>query len=174
MKRIAGVLDGIDYHQFYFVAREDSVEVPQGAAKDEISPHTLLVPTDSGLCVSTGIVMGLIKLTIELLDAPPESIDHRERWEAVSDVSFQASSADARVFLLMGRPNAPFDAVRLTGGPGWYRARGHASGRSLDYDLVVNENPRETHLIQLWRADRFEPARHHRVDNQWADQGPVR
>ena len=170
MQRIDGVLDGIDYHQFYLLANDDP-DIPEGAFEDEISPHTLIVPTGSALCVTTGIAMGVLKLTIELLDSPPQSIDDREPWEAISEVSFEAESQDARVRLLMDWTLAPFDAFRLSQGTGWYRARGHAIGRSLDFDIVVRENPREAHLIQLWRAEGFEPARHHRVDNRWANQG---
>ena len=163
--------DGVNYHQFYLVADDDLDAVPDGAFQDEISPDTLIVPTGSAVCVSTGIVMGVINLTIELLDSPPDSIDDREPWEAVSDVSFEAESADAGVCLLMDGTRAPFVASRLPHGPGWYRTRGHAIRRSLDFDVVVTEDPREAHLIQLWRTDGFEQARHHLVDNQWANQG---
>jgi hypothetical protein len=171
MKQIAGVLDGVDYHQFYLVADDDPDPALEGAFEDEISPHTLVVPTANGVCVSTGIAMGVINLTIELLDAGPESIDDRAPWDAVSDVSFEAGSAQAGVRVLMDATDAPFDNFALPLGPGWYRLRGHASGRSLDFDDVVSEDPRESHLLQLWRSQGFEPAQHHRVDDQWADQG---
>jgi len=167
---IAGVLDGVDYHQFYVVADEDPDRFPEGAFTDAISPHTLIVPTGSAVCVSTGIAMGVINLTIEVLAEEPAAIDDRKPWEALSDVSFEASSAAAGVRLLMGANAAPFDSFDLSFGPGWYRVRGHAIGRSLDFDDVVSENPRETHLLQLWRINGFEPAQHHRVDDQWANQ----
>jgi hypothetical protein len=171
MRLASGFLDGIDYHQFYLVADEDEDVFPEGAFTDEISPHTLVVPTGSALCVSTGIAMGQISLTIEVLDAAPAAMDDREPWQAVSDVSFEATTADARIHLLMDAPAPPFDSLQLAPGAGWYRARAHAVGRSLDFDAVVSENPREKHLLQLWRSAAFEPAQHHRVDNQWADQG---
>jgi hypothetical protein len=41
MQRIDGVLDGIDYHQFYLVTDDDPNAIPDGAFTDEISPHTL-------------------------------------------------------------------------------------------------------------------------------------
>lgn len=68
-------------------------------------------------------------------------------------------------------PEPPFDSFQLATGTGWYRVRAHAVGRSLDFDVVVTENPREEHLLQLWRTDGFAPARHHRIDDQWANQG---
>jgi hypothetical protein len=171
MNRISGVLGGISYHQFCVLATNDPNPMPEAGVADEISPHTLVVPTASGVCVSTGIAMGLIKLTIELLEEEPDAIDDREQWDAVSDVSFQAACAQAHVLVLMDWTPAPFGSFGLPLGPGWYRLRGHASGRSLDFDDVVSENPRESHLLQLWRTERFEPAQHHRVDDRWALQG---
>lgn len=41
-------------------------------------------------------------------------------------------------------------------GPGWYRLRVHAGGRSVAPDLVVDE-PTEEYLIQVWRASPAEP-----------------
>lgn len=171
MNRVAGVLDGVDYHQFYLVADDDPDVWPEGAFEDDISPHTLIVPTGQAVCVSTGIAMGMINLTIELLDRAPMAIDDRQPWEAVTEVSFDAGTAGARLHLLMGAPEPPLDAFDLPHGAGWYRVRGHAVGRSLDFDAVVDTDPRETHLLQLWRTEGFQPAQHHRVDDQWADQG---
>lgn len=170
VQRISAELDGIDYHQFYLVADEDDDVFPEGAFSDEISPHTLIVPTGHAVCVSTGIAMGVINLTIEVLDDAPAAIDDRQSWQAVSDVSFEATSGDARIHILMDATCAPFHFFPLSTGAGWYRVRGHAVGRSLDFDVVVSENPRETHLLQLWRSSAFEEARHHRVDDQWANQ----
>ena len=171
MELVSGELDGIDYHQFYLVADDDEEAFPEGEFTDEISPHTLVVPSGHALCISTGIAIGLINLTIEVLDQAPTSIDHRESWQAVSDVSFEATSDEASIRILMDATPPPFDSFHLSGGEGWYRARAHACCRSLDFDLVVTEHPREKHLLQLWRTAGFEAAAHHRIDDQWADQG---
>lgn len=170
MQRVSGDLNGIDYHQYYLVADEDEDAFPEGAFTDEVSPHTLVVPSGHALCVSTGIAAGLIMLTIEVLDDTPASIDDRETWQAVSDVSFEATSDEASVRILMDETSSPFDHFRLSGGEGWYRARAHAYRRGVDFDAVVTENPREKHLLQLWRSAGFETAKHHRIDDQWANR----
>jgi hypothetical protein len=46
---------------------------------------------------------------------------------------------------------------------------GHAVGRSLDFDGVVRE-PREHHLLQLWRVDQFEDTQVVRADDPWDRQ----
>jgi hypothetical protein len=114
--------------------------------------------------------MGQVNLTIEVLDEAPDRIDDRRQWEAVSEVSFEAISSTARIVVMDEAPEPPFESFLLAPGVGWYRARAHAVGRSLDFDGVVSENPREAHLLQLWRTDGFAPAQHHRIDDQWANQ----
>lgn len=170
MERIDGVLDGVDYHQLYLVADDDLDGFPEGSFEDEIDPHTLAVPMDHSVCVLTGIAMGQVNLTIEVLDEAPDRIDDRRQWEAVSEVSFEAISSTARIVVMDEAPEPLFESFLLAPGVGWYRARAHAVGRSLDFDAVVSENPREAHLLQLWRTDGFGPAQHHRIDDQWANQ----
>jgi len=170
MQRLGGVIDGVDYHTFYLVADEDLWGFPDGDFGDDISPHTLVVPMGNSVCVSTGIAMGQVNLTIEVLDIAPGAIDDRRLWEAVSEVSFEARTRGACIAFMAEGPEPPFDSLELATGTGWYRVRAHAIGRSLDFDAVVTENPREEHLLQLWRTDGFQPARHHRVDDPWGRQ----
>lgn len=174
MQLASGDLEGIDHHQYYLVADADPTVFPEGAYTDEISPNTLVVPTGHALCLTTGIAMGVIRLTVELLDATPPVVDDREAWQAVSDVSVEATSEQARVLVLMALTAPPFQEFRLRSGTGWYRVRAHAVGRSLDFDAVVTEDPREKHLLQLWRSTGPEAATHHRVDDPWADQRTAR
>lgn len=114
--------------------------------------------------------MGQVNLTIEVLDQAPDRIDDRRQWEAVSEISFEAISGTARIVVTDEAREPLFESFLLAPGVGWYRARAHAVGRSLDFDGVVSENPREAHLLQLWRTDGFQPAQHHRIDDQWANQ----
>ena len=67
MERIDGVLDGVDYHVFYLATDDDLWGVPEGSFRDEIDPHTPVVPMDHSVCVFTGIAMGQVHLTIEVL-----------------------------------------------------------------------------------------------------------
>ena len=174
MPRLGGVIDGVEYHTFYLVADEDLWGFPDGDFGDDISPHTLVVPMGNSVCVSTGIAMGQVNLTVEVLDAAPGAIDDRREWQAVSEVSFEARTSGARIAFMAEVPEPPFDSFHLSTGTGWYRVRAHAVGRSLDFDAVVTENPREEHLLQLWRTDGFAPARHDRIDDQWANQNGTR
>ena len=174
MERIDGVLDGVDYHQLYLVTDDDLDGFPECSFEDEIYPHTLAVPMDHCVCVLTGIAMGQVNLTIEVLEEAPDRIDDRRQWEAVSEVSFEAISSTARIVVMDEGPEPLFESFLLAPGVGWYRARAHAVGRSLDFDLVVSDNPREAHLLQLWRTDGFQPTQHDRIDNQWANEEGAR
>jgi hypothetical protein len=129
-----------------------------------------VVPMDHRVCVLTGVAMGQVNLTIEVLEVAPDRIDDRRQFEAVSEVSFEAVSSTARIVVMDEAPESLFESFLLAPGVGWYRARAHAVGRSLDFDGVVSEIPREAHLVQLWRTDGFGPAQHPRVDDQWANQ----
>jgi len=168
--RIEGVLGGVDYHQFYVLADEPGAypdAYPTGGP-----PNRLLATTGSreAVCVTTGIAMGVVRLGIELLDAPPLRLDGSREWEAVEEASFEAFTPRARVVLLMSAAEPPFDDFPLPTGPGWYRVRGHATGRSVDFDSVVTDNPHEEHLLQVWPADGFEPSTELRADDPWANQ----
>jgi hypothetical protein len=171
MPRLEGLLDGVDYHHFYLQAG-DPTEAPSYPETGWL-PNRMLATTDTGdaVCVITGIAMGVIQLTIDVLDTPPSGTDESQKWEAVAEVSFEATETTAAVVMLMTGTNAPFGSFELPRGLGWYRIRGHAVGRSLDNDLVVTENPREHHLLQLWPADRWEEPLALREDDPWASQG---
>lgn len=116
--------------------------------------------------------MGMVNLTLELLQGRPAEIDSDSRGPRYRQTSFEATSSEAWIRVPMDAPAPPFDGpLMLADGLGWYRVRAHALGRELDYDLVVDDEPREHHLLQLWRAAGPEGAQRHRVDNQWAGQG---
>ncbi|MCB5294242.1 hypothetical protein [Arthrobacter sp. SO3] len=113
------------------------------AAQSGRTPPTLRVPL-----VFTGIYGGPIHLTIEVLDREPDTV--APGWEDVADVSLvipegkayfnQPTGADTREVGFMSAAEA-----------GSYRARLHAVGRDLDYDIVVEES-KERHLVQFWKA----------------------
>jgi hypothetical protein len=150
MTRIEGLLEGVDYHQFFLEAG-DPTEYP--SYPREGPPNRLLAATDTGhaVCITTGIAMGVVQLAIEFLDGPPSGMDDSHEWEAVAEFSFEAGKTEttAVVVLLMADTKPPFRSFELPQGSGWYRMRGHATGRSLDFDVVVSE-PQEHHLLQLW------------------------
>jgi hypothetical protein len=168
--RLESLLDGVDYHHFYLQVGglTEAPSYPMGGP-----PNRLLATTDSGdaICVITGIAMGVIQLAIELLDTPPSGTDESQQWEAVAEVSLEATETTAAVALLMTDTDPPYNSFDLPRGSGWYRIRGHAAGRSLDYDLVVTEDPREHHLLQLWPAAEWEEPLVLREDDPWEYQG---
>jgi len=168
MRRIEGLLDGVDYHQFYFQAGDpnESARYPM-----EGPPNRLLATTDTGhaVCITTGIAMGVVQLAIEFLDGPPPGMDDSYEWEAITELSFEAAETTVGVAVLMAFTNPPFRSFELPEGPGWYRMRGHATGRSLDFDVVVRE-PREHHLLQLWRVGQFDDRQVIRADDPWDRQ----
>lgn len=168
MQRIGGVLGGIDYKQFCFQAA-DSDEYPVHLGTGP--PNRLLQVDDSGTAVvcSTGIHMGPINLVIELLDRPPSELDDSHEWEAVAEVDFEAKRATAGLVLLFEAPAAPFTRLQLPAGVGWYRMRGHAVGRALDFDGAVSI-PREHHLLQVWAVTVKSEPLVIRADDLWALQ----
>ena len=105
MDRIDGVLDGVDYHQLYLVADDDLDGFPEGSFKDEIYPHTLVEPRGNSVCVHTGIAMGQVNLTIEVLEEAPDRSDDRRQWEAVSEVSWSRNAPHVVDLPLMSNLN---------------------------------------------------------------------
>ena len=121
---------------------EDPIEALKAAQRGD-TPPTLRVPL-----VFTGIYGGPIHLTVEVLDREPDVV--APGWDDVADVSLvipagkvyfnQPTGADAHDVGFMSASEA-----------GSYRARLHAVGRDLDYDIVVEES-KERHQVQFWRA----------------------
>ncbi|MEX2981168.1 hypothetical protein [Streptomyces sp. C36] len=117
--------------------------------------------------VSTGMRSGSLKLTVEVLDAPPlpPSAAERERYSEIVEVSLALDGLEAGVFSLPEETN-PWEPdedgdqepprtardifPRFSGaGPGPYRVRVHARGRDASRD---GEAGAEEHLIRVWAA----------------------
>lgn len=168
MQRIEGALSGIDYHQFYVMTEDEDSDPEYPTVR---SNHDLIAPTSGyGFCAFTGIAMGTVHLTIEILDLPPEAIDDTREWEAITELSFLANATAARIQLLMDDTPPPFKTFTLPQAHRPYRTRAHAQGRSLDFDAVVTENVREYHLLQIWPTDELEAPIKYRIDDQWEHQ----
>jgi hypothetical protein len=97
--------------------------------------------------VSTGVHSGPVDLTVEVLGTRPEATP--PDWEDIHEVS---------LMLPVGRAyfNTPTgwemkDIGTNTGDEkGSHRARLHATGRDVAFDLVM-ESPAERHLVQFWK-----------------------
>lgn len=113
------------------------------AAQSGKTPPTLRVPL-----VFTGIYGGPIHLTIEVLDREPDTVN--PGWEDVADVSLVIP--EGKVYFNQPTGADTHDVGSMSAAEaGSYRARLHAVGRDLDYDIVVEES-KERHLVQFWRA----------------------
>lgn len=179
MIRIAGPIDGVDYHQFYVYA-DESDSFPDYPASPS-HPGRLLATVDNAhaVCVTTGIAMGTVVLELELLDGAPVRLDSTRDWEVIAEVSFEASRSWGSIdFLLTYTAEVPaaFARFDLPAGGGWYRVRGHALGRALDFDFAVAPGvpdhcePREFHLLQIWPTVGPQDAARIRDDDPWANQ----
>ncbi|WP_336049493.1 hypothetical protein [Streptomyces sp. CA2R101] len=106
----------------------------------------LAAPMDQGAWILTGINTGHVRVTAQRLDAAPpvEATD----WEEIVEISVRSVAGDLRIN--SGYDITPDDLPALSPqGPGWYRMRVHASGRSINPDGVSDE-PVEDYLIAVW------------------------
>ncbi|MGI5260882.1 hypothetical protein [Streptomyces angustmyceticus] len=121
----------------------DDAEVPMETVRWS---NGLAAPMDHGAWILTGINTGHVRVAAHCLDtAPPvEATD----WEEIVEISVRSTAGDLRIN--SGYEITP-DALPVLNpqGPGWYRMRVHASGRSTNPD-GVSEEPVEDYLISVW------------------------
>lgn len=121
----------------------DDAQVPMETVRWS---NGLAAPMDHGAWILTGINTGHVRVTAQCLDAAPpvEATD----WEEIVEVSVRSIEGDLRIN--SGYDMTPDDLPALNPqGPGWYRMRVHASGRSANPDGVSDE-PVEDYLIAVW------------------------
>lgn len=178
MTRIEGPIDGVDYHQFYLCADATDTFPTYPAQPSHAARLLATVDNVHAVCVTTGIAMGTVVLAVDLLAVRPPDLDRTRGWEVVAEVSLEATRSRANISFLQTYPAevpAVFDGFDLPAGPGWYRVRGHATGRALDFDAVVSARGpdqselREFHLLQLWPANGPEDPARIRDDDPWAN-----
>ncbi|MEU8780462.1 hypothetical protein [Streptomyces sp. NPDC048637] len=108
--------------------------------------NSLAAAMDYGAWILTGINTGVVSVRAQCLDAAPpvEATD----WEEIVEVSVRSVAGD--LYINSGYDITPDDLPVLNPqGPGWYRMRVHASGRSVNLDGVSDE-PVEDYLIAVW------------------------
>ncbi|WAU81470.1 hypothetical protein O1Q96_17765 [Streptomyces sp. Qhu-G9] len=118
----------------------------------------LAVPMSHGALIVTGIHTGEIRATATPMNGPPPG-PADDFWEEIVEVSVHAPTGGLRVESL---EQGLVDGLALLSpaGPGWYRLRVHARGRSTLPDKTSPE-PVEDHLVMTWPAP-------------WADAGILR
>jgi len=104
----------------------DDAQVPMETVRWS---NGLAAPMDHGAWILTGINTGHVRVTAQCLDAAPpvEATD----WEEIVEISVRSVEGDLRIN--SGYDITPDDLPSLNPqGPGWYRMRVHASGRSIN------------------------------------------
>lgn len=108
--------------------------------------NSLAAPMDHGAYILTGIHTGRVNVQTRITSTPPPA--DAEEWEEVVEVSVHAEGVDLALSYFGGE--GPSEPPALSDqGPGWYRMRVHARGRSLEPD-GVSEEPIEDYLITAW------------------------
>jgi hypothetical protein len=120
----------------------------------------LAVPMSHGALIVTGIHTGEVRATAAPLSSPPPGTAKDDVfWEEIVEVSVCAPTGNLQVESL---EQGPVDGLAplSPAGPGWYRLRVHARGRSTLPDKISPE-PGEDYLVMTWPAP-------------WADAGILR
>ncbi|MFZ3493388.1 hypothetical protein ACODT5_09215 [Streptomyces sp. 5.8] len=108
--------------------------------------NPLAAPMSHGAYILTGIHTGRVNVRTRITSTPPPA-DTGE-WEEVVEVSVHAEEVDLALSYFGGE--GPSEPPALSDqGPGRYRIRVHARGRSLEPD-GVSEEPIEDYLITAW------------------------
>ncbi len=106
----------------------------------------LAAPMGHGAWILTGINTGYVRVSAQCFDAAPR-VEVTDREEVVE---FSVRSVEGDLRIHSGYDITPDDLPALNPqGPGWYRMRVHASGRSINRDGVSDE-PVENYLIAVW------------------------
>ncbi|WP_409186557.1 hypothetical protein F9C11_20930 [Amycolatopsis sp. VS8301801F10] len=121
-----------------------------------------LVGVDSGgAAVLTGIATGDVTVTLQLLDAEPDSIE-LDGWDEVSEVSLDSEEGYLLVHNMMDGPPRELDELAYVG-PGTYRVRVHARGRDIAPRSRA-DTPQEHYKISVWPAPETPATAHKRTD----------
>ncbi|WP_413755053.1 hypothetical protein [Streptomyces sp. MMBL 11-3] len=135
----------------------ESVYVPEGTFgvldAGEIPVQTadwtngLAVPMSRGALVATGIHTGDVRVGTSVMTSPAVTSADAS-WEEIVEISVHAPAGLLKVESLEKGPVVRLPLLSRTG-PGWYRLRVHARGRSMPADSVSTE-PAEDYLLELW------------------------
>ncbi|MFI6817659.1 hypothetical protein ACIBG7_35055 [Nonomuraea sp. NPDC050328] len=119
----------VSYHQLVLRGLEDPPPSHPGSFLNGLAAAA----EADGATIRTGISMGPVEVTVELVDeAPPPALD---AWEEVVELSVESTHGSLHVFGLDG------DLTDLSNlawrGPGHYRVRVHAKGRGTDFESYL-------------------------------------
>lgn len=108
---------------------------------------------DGGALISTGISGGFVSVELRMVRGEPDLDLHS--WEDIDEGDLRTKAGGIRLSAGMAFENwIPGGREGLTpSGPELHRVRVSASGRSSNYDLVVDgDGPVESYSIDIWPA----------------------
>jgi hypothetical protein len=138
----------------------ETADFPELIPTDMLASSGLLVPTEDGIAVLTGIHVGAVEVEVRALLEAPDEVD-TEPWEEVVELSVQ-SNGDLRITSAAAWVPKTIPALTAAG-PGSYRVRAHATGRDIKWDSVANE-PTEHYLFLAWPAPQQPKVLHKTTD----------
>ncbi|GLY96156.1 hypothetical protein [Actinoplanes sp. NBRC 103695] len=130
----------VDAHQFLLSDFPVSFDEPPVPANGLFS----VLPGE--MVVYVGASSGAVTVTVEPRYNPPEAVELDE-WEEVAEADVDVPNGQLGVRAIMAEsPDLPLLSAH---GPGLYRARVHARGRDIAFDVVAFEAV-EDYLLQAW------------------------
>ncbi|MEU8543144.1 hypothetical protein AB0C52_24705 [Streptomyces sp. NPDC048717] len=148
----------VDEGQFCLTPAGDIAEVPE-ARLERALDHAydtggLIGSHHDTVCVLTGINCGEVLLSVLRADTDPGP--DKAPWDDIAEAPLHAPAGTLHYTALMGNtgeePQEPYETNLAHAGPGEYRLRLHARGRSINPDGVQGEGEpvTEHYLLQLW------------------------
>ncbi|MEU0987823.1 hypothetical protein [Streptomyces sp. NPDC005953] len=109
----------------------------------------LVAPISNGAVIRTGIHTGRSRVRVALLPSEPFSTDD-DAWEEIVEVSVHSARGNLRVDAFE-EGTAESLPLLSTAGPGWYRLRVYARGRTINPD-GIQHTPTEDYHLAIWQA----------------------
>lgn len=129
--------------------RDGVAEAPGNGLVEALArPGAPVVPGEV-LRVTCGTVDGPVRLSVEVLGAPPTVVE--SGWDEVVEVSLQVPG-EGGCLVTLAEPEPPFEGTVLP--PGSHRVRVHARGREAGRanSGVYDGSAPEEHLLLVWPA----------------------
>lgn len=153
---VSTVVITADYNIFFIQGDDDIQEgVPLTASHFDYGEEWLIDAQGDRALVHAG-QWGPILVTIQALDRDPGPVDDalRASWEDLCEASIEAPHGDLMLVSLSNGPAEESADMLTPHGPGTYRLRVAATGRTEYWDGVapVDRRPAVRMLIQTWQA----------------------
>lgn len=132
------------YHQFFLTP-----ELLWPGRSSAVSNGVATGDENGFVVVRTGIHTGGVHVNVQALGGEPSLA--LADWEDIGETSVRVGDAGTLMVTSEDASNAVAFPNLSVAGPGTYRVRVHARGRTIDYDGSMARS-REHYLIQVWPA----------------------